>query len=149
MILYIDGDAFPNALKDILLRSIIRKSLKTIAISNKEIYLGESALITYKVVKAGPDEADHLIAELASEGDLVITADIPLADRVIEKKAFALNHRGELFTKDTIKQHLAVRNFMTEMREGGVLTKGPAPFGKKDASLFAAKLNAFLDKNLK
>jgi len=97
-------------------------------------------------VKLGADEADNHIVELAHEGDLVITADIPLADRLITKKAHAIDHRGELYSVDNIKQYLAMRNLMSEIRDSGEVTGGPAPFGKKDAEGFANQLNAFLQK---
>jgi uncharacterized protein YaiI (UPF0178 family) len=144
--LYVDGDAFPNLLKPILVRAIERLSLETFVVSNKKITLGKSSHITYIIVDQGADEADHHIVELAQEGDLVITADIPLADRLISKKAHAIDHRGELFSVDNIKQYLAMRNLMEEIRLSGEITKGPAPFGKKDVTQFANQLNNFLAK---
>ena len=146
MKIYVDGDAFPNLLKPILLKQIERLKIKTIVIANKKINIGKSAYITYVVVDAGADEADHKIVELLEEGDLVITADIPLADRVITKKAHAIDHRGELYSVDNIKQYLAMRNLMESIRESGEITKGPKPFSQKDAELFANQLNAFLSK---
>jgi len=146
MRVFVDGDAFPNLLKPILLKQIERLNLETIVISNKKINIGTSKHITYKIVELGADEADHLIVEMVKEGDLVITADIPLADRVISKKAHAIDHRGELYSVENIKQYLAMRNLMDEIRNSGEITKGPAPFGVKDARLFANQLNAFLTK---
>ena len=146
MKLYIDGDAFPNLLKPILFRSIERLSLDTFVVSNKRINIGESKLITYIIVEQGADEADHRIVEMVKEGDLVITADIPLADRVITKKAHAIDHRGELFSRDNIKQYLAMRNLMEEIRDSGEMTKGPKPFSQKDAHEFANQLHRFLTK---
>jgi len=125
MTLYVDGDAFPNLLKPILFRSIERLSLPTFVISNKRISIGKSELITYVIVEQGADEADHRIVEMTEEGDLVITADIPLADRIISKKAHAIDHRGELYSMENIKQYLAMRNLMEEIRESGEMTKGP------------------------
>jgi uncharacterized protein YaiI (UPF0178 family) len=146
MRLFVDGDAFPNLLKPILSRTIERLSLETFVISNKKIDIGLQKHITYLIVEQGADEADHKIVEMTKESDLVITADIPLADRVISKNAHALDHRGELYTKENIKQYLAMRNLMDEIRSSGEMTKGPAPFGAKDAHLFANTLNSFLDK---
>ena len=148
MTLYVDGDAFPNLLKPILLRAIERLKLPTVVVSNKRITIGKSPLIEYLIVEAGADEADHRIVEMVQEGDLVITADIPLADRVIAKKAHAIDHRGELFSRDNIKQYLAMRNLMEEIRDSGVITKGPAPFGAKDAHEFANQLHRFLTKKI-
>ena len=146
MRLFIDGDAFPNLLKPIVLKAVQRLSLETFVISNKKINIGKSENITYIIVKAGADEADNHIVDMLEAGDLVITADIPLADRVIAKDAHAIDHRGELYSVDNIKQYLAMRNLMQAIRESGEMTKGPAPFGKKDAYEFANQLNAFLAK---
>ncbi len=147
--IYVDADAFPNLLKPILLRCILRLKLVTLVVSNKKVSIGKSDLITYLIVDAGADEADHKIVEMVQEDDLVITADIPLADRVINKNAHAIDHRGELFSVDNIKQYLAMRNLMEKIRESGELTKGPKAFGVKDAQNFANQLNAFLQKNYK
>jgi uncharacterized protein YaiI (UPF0178 family) len=150
MKVYVDGDAFPNLLKPILMRSIERLSLKTYVISNKKITLGPvSKLIEYIIVEQGADEADHLIVEMVEAGDLVITADIPLADRVISKDAHAIDHRGELYSVDNIKQYLAIRNLMEKIRESGEVTKGPKAFSPKDAHQFANQLNSFLSKHHK
>jgi len=145
--IYVDGDAFPNLLKPILFRSIERLGLETYVVANKKINIGKSKYIIYMIVDAGADEADHKIVEMVEEGDLVITADIPLADRVISKNAHAIDHRGELYSVDNIKQYLAMRNLMDKIRESGEITKGPKPFGVKDAHEFANQLNAFLTKH--
>ena len=145
--IYVDGDAFANLLKPILFRSIERLGLDTFVVANKKINIGKSKYITYIIVDAGADEADHKIVEMVEEGDLVITADIPLADRVISKKAHAIDHRGELYSVDNIKQYLAMRNLMDKIRESGEITKGPKPFSQKDAHEFANQLNAFLTKH--
>jgi len=147
MKLFVDGDAFPNLLKPILFKQIERLKIKTIVVANKKIDIGKSDLIEYIIVEQGADEADNHIVELANEGDLIITADIPLADRIISKYAHAIDHRGELYSVDNIKQYLAMRNLMEKIRESGEITKGPKPFDKKDAELFANQLNAFLTKN--
>jgi len=147
--LYIDGDAFPNLLKPIILRSIERLKLNTFVVANKKINVGKSSYVTYILVDAGADEADNKIVEMLRENDLVITADIPLADRVITKNAHAIDHRGELYTKENIKQYLAMRNLMEKIRESGEMTKGPKAFGVKDAHNFANQFNAFLQKRLK
>ncbi len=148
MTLYIDGDAFPNLLKPIVLRAIERLGLVTYVIANKKITLGESsAPITYLIVDAGTDEADNRIVEMVKAGDLVITADIPLADRLITKHAHAIDHRGEAFTPDNIKQYLAMRNLMETIRDSGETTKGPPPFSQKDAHEFANQLHRFLTRH--
>ncbi|RXJ69551.1 DUF188 domain-containing protein [Halarcobacter ebronensis] len=149
MILYIDGDAFPNLLKPIVLKAINRLELKTFVISNKKIDIGKSNFVNYEIVCLGANEADDRIVELVDKNDLVITADIPLANRVIEKEAHAIDHRGELFTKDNIKEYLAMRNLMEEIRDSGEITKGPKPFCKNDTQRFANQLNMFLQKYIK
>ena len=148
MILFIDGDAFPNLLKPIVLRAINRLELATLVVANKKIDIGQSNFIEYKVVEQGADEADNYIVELCQKGDLVITADIPLADRVISKEAHAIDHRGELYSVENIKQFLAMRNLMESIRESGEITAGPKPFGTKDTHAFANALNTFLSRNL-
>ena len=147
--IYVDGDAFPNLLKPILFKQIKRLNIQTIVVANKKIDIGKSDLITYMIVDAGADEADHKIVEMLKVGDLVITADIPLADRTISKDAHAIDHRGELYSVDNIKQYLAMRNLMEKIRESGEMTKGPKPFSVKDAEQFANQLNAFLTKHYK
>ena len=160
MTLFIDGDAFPNLLKPIVLRSIERLALPTKVIANKKISIGKSKYVEYIIVDQGADEADYHIVELCEEGDLVITADIPLADRIISKNAHAIDHRGELYSVDNIKQYLAMRNLMESIRESGEMhpkgisssrqgTGGPKAFGQKDAHAFANQLNAFLAKHCK
>jgi hypothetical protein len=144
--IYVDGDAFPNLLKPILFRSIERLELKTFVVANKKIDIGKSKNITYLIVDAGADEADDKIVEMVEVGDLVITADIPLADRVISKNAHAIDHRGELYSVDNIKQYLAMRDLMDKIRESGEMTRGPKPFSSKDAHVFANQLNSFLTK---
>jgi uncharacterized protein len=147
--LYIDGDAFPNMLKPILLRAVERLEIPTVVIANKRINIGGSAHITAIVVGAGADEADDRIVELLEAGDLVITADIPLADRVITKQAHVINHRGELLNATNIKHCLAMRNLMQDIRDNGEMTGGPAPFAKKYVHDFANQLDKFLIKSLR
>lgn len=147
--LFVDADAFPNLLKPILLRSIERLRIETYVVSNKKVSIGKSSYVQYIIVDAGADEADHKIVEMVEAGDLVITADIPLADRVITKEAHAIDHRGELYSVNNIKQYLAMRNLMDKIRESGEITKGSKPFGTKDAHLFSNQLNSFLTKYYK
>jgi len=124
MTLYIDADTLPNLLKPILLRAIEKQKIKTIVVSNKKVTIGKSAYIKYIIVEVGADEADNHIVELLQKNDLIITADIPLADRVISKHAHAIDHRGELYTKDNIKNYLAFRDLMQSIRDNGEVTKG-------------------------
>jgi len=144
--IYIDGDAFPNLLKPIILKQINKHNIQTYLFSNKKVTLGKAPSLHYKIVSAGADKADDAIVEVVQAGDLVITADIPLADRVISKNAHAIDHRGELYSKDNIKQYLAMRNLMESIRDMGEITKGPQPFSQKNAKEFADQLNSFLQK---
>ncbi|WP_353661683.1 YaiI/YqxD family protein [Hydrogenimonas sp. SS33] len=144
MTLYIDGDALPNLLKPILLRGIEKYGLPTRVVANRKISIGTSPHIETVVVGRGADKADDRIVEMLRPGDLVITADIPLADRVISAGGSAIDHRGERYTPDNIKQYLAMRNLMEAIRESGETTKGPKPFGPKDAHAFANQFNRFL-----
>ena len=147
--LYVDGDAFPNMLKPILFRAIKRLSLSTIVISNKRINIGESEYIKYIIAASGPDEADNRIVEMVKEGDLVITSDIPLADRVVTKKAYVIDHSGKLLNEDNVKQALAIRDLMQSIRDTGEITKGQAPFNQKQAQLFTNQLNQFMNRQKK
>ncbi len=148
MTLFIDGDALPNLLKPIIFRSIERLNLHTTVISNKKISIGKSPLILYIIVKQGIDEADNHIVHLVQKNDFIVTSDIPLADRVISKGAYAIDHRGTLYNKENIKSHLAIRNLMQEIRNSGEKTKGPTPFSKKDVHCFATYFNNFLAKKM-
>ena len=148
MTLFIDGDAFPKLLKPIVHRAIEKQQINTIVIANKKIDIGKSSFIKYIIVDAGADEADNHIVEQVCENDLVITADIPLANRVISKNAHAIDHRGELYTVNNIKQYLAFRDLMQNIRDSGEMTKGPKAFGAKDSQNFANQFNKFLQAYL-
>lgn len=146
--MFIDGDAFPNMLKPIVLKAIEKREIKTFVFANKKIDIGKSSHVEYFIVNQGADIADNEIVEQIEKGDLVITADIPLANRVLSKNAHAIDHRGTTYTEDNIKEYLAYRNLMQSLRDAGEITKGPAPFSQKDGALFANALNAFLQKHL-
>jgi uncharacterized protein len=149
MQIFVDADAFPNMIKDILIRAAVRFHVPLIFVANKPVRIEQSATISSILIAAGPDLVDDHIAELAQPGDLVITADIPLADRVVTKGAFAINPRGKLYTEDNIKDRLAMRDLLYELRDGGMVTGGPSAFSKKDRQAFANQLNSFLIKHLK
>jgi uncharacterized protein YaiI (UPF0178 family) len=150
MKIMIDADACPRAVKDILFRVSGRLQLRLILVANQPIPAPSTDLISAETVTAGFDVADDRIVELTDEGDLVITADIPLAGRVIEKNGFALNPRGELYTKNTIGEKLMMRNLMTELRDSGTIEGGgPDPFGKRDILRFAQSLDKFLAARVK
>jgi uncharacterized protein YaiI (UPF0178 family) len=148
MRIYVDADGFPSAAKDILIRAVQRLRVPVVFVANKLVRHEPSELISSLIVPGGPDIADDRIAELAAPGDLVVTADIPLADRVVAKGAFALNPRGKLYTEENIKDRLAMRDLLSELRDGGLMTGGPPTFGRKDCQAFADQLDRFLIKSL-
>ncbi len=149
MRIFIDADAFPNVIKDLLIGVSVRLNVSLCFVANQPVKVEGSANISVIQVPAGLDVADDRIAELAQSGDLVITADIPLADRVITKGAFALDPRGKLYTQENIKNRLAVRGLMKELRDGGLMTGGPGTFSKLDRQTFANRLDRFLTRQLK
>ena len=146
MKIFVDADGFPRAAKEILVRAVHRTCVPAIFVANKPVIREPSGLISSLLVAEGPDIADDRIVELAEPGDLVITADIPLADRVVAKGAVALNPRGKLYTEENIKDRLALRDLLTELRDNGLMTGGPSAFGPKDRQAFADQLDRFLSK---
>ncbi|WP_313388515.1 YaiI/YqxD family protein [Achromobacter aegrifaciens] len=144
MHIWVDADACPAVIKDILFRAAQRWQLPLTLVANQMLYTPPSPLIRAVQVPHGFDVADAHIAERASEGDLVITGDIPLAAQVLEKGAMALNPRGERYTPDTIRERLALRDMMEELRASGVDTGGPAAFSQADRKAFANQLDTLL-----
>ena len=144
MKIWVDADACPAVVKDILYRAANRTQTPLTLIANRMLRVPPSPWIRALQVPAGFDVADRRIAEEANPGDLVVTADIPLAAHVVAKGALALDPRGELLDADTIQERLTMRNFMEELRSSGVDTGGPAAFSTADARAFAQRLDAFL-----
>ena len=144
MRIWVDADACPNVIKDILFRAADRAHVTLTLVANQPVRIPPSPYIKALQVPAGFDVADDRIVELIEAGDLVVTADIPLAAGVIEKGGHALDPRGETYTKDNIRERLAVRKLMDELRSGGVDTGGPATFSNADRQAFANKLDRFL-----
>jgi uncharacterized protein len=149
MRIYVDADGFPKAAKELVIRAAIRLQVPLVFVANKRTRYELSAVISSVIVPEGPDVADDSIVEMAEPGDLVITADIPLADRVVTKGAFALDPRGKLYTETNIKDRLALRDLLNELRDSGMITGGPAIFGKKDRQAFVNQLDSFLIRQLK
>jgi len=144
MRIWVDADACPNAIKEILFRAAERARISLTLVANQPVRTPPSQYIKALQVPPGFDVADNKIVELTEAGDLVITADIPLAAGVIDKGGHALDPRGETYTKDNIKERLAMRKLMDELRSSGVDTGGPATFGNADRQAFANKLDRFL-----
>ena len=144
--IWVDADACPNVIKDILFRAAERKQLPLILVANQFLTVPPSKVISAVQVSGGFDVADNYIVEHLQENDLVITADIPLAAEVIAKNAHAINPRGELYTKENIREHLALRDFAEELRSAGQTSGGLAPLGLRDKQDFANALDRFLVK---
>jgi uncharacterized protein YaiI (UPF0178 family) len=144
MRIWVDADACPGVVKEILFRAAERVGVELTLVANKPLRTPPSALIRSVRVPAGFDVADRRIAQLARPGDLVVTADVPLAAEVVEKGCLALNPRGELYTKENVGEHLAMRNLLDELRNGGLVTGGPAAYGKRDRQAFANQLDRLL-----
>ncbi len=147
MKIYVDADACPVVIKEILFRAAERTQTLTTLVANQHITIPRSAYLKFVRVGSGFDVADNEIVKLVEIGDLVITADIPLASEVIEKGGHALNPRGELYTVDNIKARLTMRDFMDTLRSSGVDTGGPPPLNQNDRQKFANALDVFLQKN--
>lgn len=147
MQIWVDADACPRVIKDILYRAAERKKVQMTLVANQPLRIPPSQYIKSMVVGSGFDVADDKIVELLHPGDLVITADIPLAAEAIEKGGHALNPRGQFYTPDNIAERLAVRDMLDELRGAGVETSGPPPIGPNDKQTFANRLDSFLAKH--
>ncbi|MFL1404363.1 YaiI/YqxD family protein [Marinobacter sp. M1N3S26] len=147
MPIWVDADACPVPIREILCRAATRWQIETTFIANHIIKLPPSPWIKSRQVAHGFDVADNEIMAQLSNGDLVITQDIPLAAEAIEQGADVFNPRGQAFTRDNIRQRLAMRNFMEEMRNAGQVTGGPSAFSQQDRKEFADQLDRWLQKN--
>lgn len=144
MQIWVDADACPGVIKEILYRAAQRTRTVTTLVANQMLRVPPSPYIRSRQVPSGFDVADQRIVHQLQPGDLVVTADIPLAAQVIELRAHALNPRGEFYTTENISERLTMRNFMEELRGSGVDIAGPAAFSQGDRQAFAAQLDRFL-----
>lgn len=149
MKIWVDADACPAPVKEILVRAAQRCKVVITFVANQAIRLPPSPYLRAIQVGKGFDVADHYIVEQVEPGDMVITQDIPLAAEVIAKDACAMNPRGEHYTKETIGQRLNMRDFMDTMRSSGVMTGGPAAYSQQDRQAFANTLDRWLTANVK
>lgn len=149
MQIWVDADACPNMIKEVLFRVADRLEVQVTLVANKLLRTPPSRFIRAIQVPAGFDVADNEIVRLLEEGDLVITGDIPLAADVLEKGGRPLNPRGEFYTLDNIQQYLTMRTFMDELRSSGVDTGGPSTFSQGDTRAFANQLDRFLTQQRK
>ncbi len=144
MAIWVDADACPKVIKEILFRAAQRLSVQVTLVANQTLAVPPSPFIRTLRVAAGFDVADNEIVRRVGPGDLVITADIPLAAEVLEKGALALNPRGELYSPETIRERLVMRDFMDTLRASGVQTGGPPPLSQRERQEFARELDRWL-----
>jgi len=144
--LYVDADACPGQVKELIFRGAMKRRVPTLLVANRYMETPKTRWITASTVEAGPDKADDYIVEHLSKGDLVVTADIPLAAQAIVKGALVIDHRGKEFTKSNIHGSLATRDLSTELREAGIMTGGPKALGPKERDHFANALDRCLTR---
>jgi len=149
MRIWVDADACPKVVKEILFRAAERVRVPLTLVANRPLRVPRSAYIQTMRVPDGLDVADNRIVQEVEPDDLVVTADIPLAAAVIGKGGLALDPRGELYTENNVRERLAVRDFMDDLRGAGVVTGGPSEFGKGDRQAFANALDRILSKREK
>ncbi|WP_413737657.1 YaiI/YqxD family protein [Sodalis sp. RH21] len=149
MAIWVDADACPKVIKEILFRAAQRQSIQVTLVANQTLAVPPSPFIRTLRVGAGFDVADNEIVRRVGPGDLVITADIPLAAEVLEKGAVALNPRGELYRPETIRERLTMRDFMDTLRASGIQTGGPPPLSQRERQEFARELDRWLQQQAK
>ena len=149
MNIWVDADACPSVIKDILFRAAERAEVQLTLVANRNLRIPKSPYVNLLKVTAGFDVADNEIVKRVAVGDLVITGDIPLAADVIEKRGHALSPRGELFTPDNIKERLNMRDFMDTLRGSGINTGGPPALSHSDRKAFADNLDKLLTSSKK
>ena len=146
MKIWVDADACPVVIKDILFKAAERTGVLLTLVANKSIRIPTSSYVKFLLVSSGLDVADNEIVNRLEVGDLVITSDIPLAAEVVEKGGFALNPRGDMYTTENIKERLSTRDFMDTLRSSGIDTGGPSALSKRDRQSFANHLDQLLRK---
>jgi hypothetical protein len=148
MQIWVDADACPGEIKALLYRAADRRKIKVTLVANQQLRVPRSEFIDAILVSGGMNIADRQIIELAGPGDLVITADIPLAAAAVAKGAQALDPRGELYTEANVGERLATRNLIDELRGGGLITGGPSNFSHRNRHAFANQLDRWLTRRL-
>ncbi|MBI5175871.1 MAG: YaiI/YqxD family protein [Candidatus Obscuribacter sp.] len=149
MQIWIDADACPTAVRDIVMRAALRLKVSVVFVANKTVALPESALFRFQLVAAGPDQADLYIVEQAQPGDLVVSHDIPLAAALVPKGVVVIDPRGVVFDGNNIAERLAVRDLMHDLRDTGTITGGPAPYSDKEKRRFASSFDRELTRLLR
>ncbi len=147
MKIWVDADAAPRAVKDIVARAALRLELPTFLVANQRLYTpANNRFVESVTVSGGPDIADDYIAEHAEPGDLAVTADIPLAARLVEKGVTAIDPRGTEYSEQNIGERLSIRDFMDQLRSTGVDTGGPSAYGTKEKRAFAGTFDRVLTR---
>ncbi len=149
MKIWVDADACPGAIKELIIRTARRLKIPAVFVANKYISLPDSAYVSTVRVGLGPEVVDEYIAQYAEACDFAITQDIPLASVLVPKGVTVINPRGELYTEDNIRERLSIRNFMQDIREAGGITPGPKEFGQKEKQRFSDTFDRELTKCLK
>ena len=144
--IWIDADACPKVVKEIIYKISARLQIPVVLVANKSMHIPLAPLIRQVTVSLGADVADSYIVEHVEENDIVITADLPLAAFIVEKNAIGLNVRGEIYTEENVRERLSMRDFMKDLRDNGLVTGGPEAFGPKDAERFTNAINKILVK---
>ncbi len=142
--IFIDADASPRDVKDVVFRASARLSVAVVVVANKAMFVPRSPLVSMVQVRGGPDVADDHIVAAAVAGDIAVTHDIPLAARLVDKNVVVIDPRGEIYDRENVGERLSVRDFMAEVRDAGVTTGGPAPFSARDKQRFASALDRAL-----
>lgn len=142
--IWVDADACPSEVKNVIFKTARRMQIEVMLVANQPMHIPRSELIHLMTVTQGANVADDKIVEMMHAGDIVVTSDIPLAARVVEKSGVAIGHRGEVFDHNTVHSRLASRNMMEELRAAGMQTGGPQPFSQKDVQQFANALDRTL-----
>jgi uncharacterized protein YaiI (UPF0178 family) len=147
--IWIDGDAMPGEIKEIVLRAAQRLKVPAVLVANKNVHVGTSSFVSFVRVTQGADVADAYIVDASAPGDLCVTADIPLAAQLVDKGVVVIDPRGDQYAAGNVGERLAMRDFMAGLREAGVQTSGPPPFSAKAKQKFAARFDQLITKALR
>jgi uncharacterized protein YaiI (UPF0178 family) len=149
MKIWVDADACPGAIKELIIRTAMRLKIRAIFVANKYISVPDSAYVATVRVGMGPEVVDEYIARHAETCDFAVTQDIPLASSLVPKGVVVINPRGELYTEENIRERLSIRNFMQDLREAGTITPGPKQFGQREKQRFADTFDRELTKSIR
>lgn len=147
MTIWVDADALPGAIKEILVRASVKRGVDIVLVANQWLPKPKAARVEIVTVSAGADVADDYIVEHCQSADLVITSDIPLAARAVEKGAMVITPYGKVLDEDNVREHLSIRDFSTELRDQGIETGGPSAFGQQQRQAFANALDRWITKH--